>query len=32
VLEVLGVVEVLGVLEAGADVFWLGLAEEGDVG
>ena len=28
----LGVVEVLGVLEAGADVFWLGLAEEGDVG
>ena len=23
---------VFGVLEAGADVFWLGVAEEGDVG
>ena len=34
-LEVLGVLEVLGEfgeLEAGADVFWLGVAEEGDVG
>ena len=28
----LGVLEVLGELEAGADVFWLGLAEGADVG